>query len=153
MAETASKQDLLETCFQDLSAARRLAAARLPLVIAAAGGELAPLLKSLRQDYADEAERFEKTGYDLDGPENLWMAGIMDDAERDTKTIAPGPLLDTALIGAARKAVAADEVSLETAVAVARSIGEDEAGELVEEMRGRARQNDARLQRLLHRIA
>lgn len=153
MSKTASHRELMQACVQDLYAARRLAAERLVTAIGAAGPELAPILQALRQDYCAEAAKFEQTDYDLDGPENLWMAGIMDDAERDTKSIVKGPLLDTALIGAVRKAVAADEVSLETAVAVARSLGEEEDAKLVEEMRGRARQSDARLQRLLHQIA
>jgi hypothetical protein len=81
------------------------------------------------------------------------MAGVMDDAERDTRTIASGPLLDTALIGAIRKGLAADEVSLETGVAVARSLGKERDGELLEQMRERSAQSDGRLRQLLHQIA
>jgi len=153
MATTASKEDLLQACIQDLHAARRVAAGRLPAVAAAAGPELAPILRSVQQDFAAQAERLEATGHDLDGPENLWMAGIMDDAERDTKTVARGPLLDTALIGAVRKGLAADGVSLETGVAVARSLGKDREGELLEEMRELSGQSDGRLRQLLQQIA
>ena len=153
MGKTASKCDLMETCVQDLYAARRLAAERLSAVVEAAGPQLAPMLEEMRRDYAAEAGQFEATDYDLDGPENLWMAGIMDDAERDTQTIAQGPLLDTALIGAVRKALAADEVSLETAVAVAKSLGRQDDGQLLEKMRGRSRTHDGSLQRLLHQVA
>lgn len=153
MASTESKDDLLQACIQDLHAARGVAAARLPRVAAAVGPELAPILRTLERDFAAEAEQLEATGHDLDGPENLWMAGVMDDAERDTRTIASGPLLDTALIGAIRKGLAADEVSLETGVAVARSLGKERDGELLEQMRERSAQSDGRLRQLLHQIA
>ena len=153
MAITASKDDLLKACIQDLHAARDVAAARLPHVAAAAGPELAPILRIIQRDFAAEAEQLEATGHNLDGPENLWMAGVMDDAERDTRTIASGPLPDTALIGAIRKGLAADEVSLETGVAVARSLGKERDSELLEEMRERSAQSDGRLRQLLNEIA
>ena len=58
----------------------------------------------------------------LDGaPENLWMTGILNDADRDAQSHQRGPLLDTALIGALRKAKAAEIVSIETAMALAAS--------------------------------
>ena len=153
MADTESKDDLLQACIQDLHAARRVAAERLPGIAAAAGGELAPVLRTIRDDFAAEAEQLEATDHDLDGPENLWMAGIIDDAERDTRSIVRGPLLDTALIGAIRKGLAADVVSLETGVAVAQSLGKDGDSELLQEMHERSGQNDGRLEQLLLAIA
>ncbi len=70
-----------------------------------------------------QADTLRGTGEDLDGPPNLWMAGILDDAERDTRSIAAGPFPDVALIGAIRKAKAAEIVSYETAVATAETLG------------------------------
>ena len=57
------------------------------------------------------------------GPDNIWMSGMLEDAERDTKTVEPGPLLDAALVGAVRKMIAASVVSYETAIAVAARLG------------------------------
>lgn len=153
MASTESKAGLLQACIQDLHAARRVAAERLPRIAEHAGQGLAPILHELARDLAAEARALEATGHDLDGPENLWMVGIMDDGERDTRSIVRGPLLDTALIGAVRKGVAADGVSLETAVAVSRSLGEDELAGSLEDMRARSGQYDDRLRILLHQVA
>lgn len=153
MSKTASKEELLQACVQDLHAARQVAAERLPGVIGHAGPELARRLENLAETYDEEIRRFEGTGVSLDGPENLWMAGVMDDAERDTRSIARGVLLDTALIGAVRKGVAADSVSLETLVAVAQALGRDEIAALAQRMRERSGDHDARLRALLQEIA
>ena len=153
MADTESKDDLLQACIQDLHAARRVAAERLPGIAAAAGGELAPVLRTIRDDFAAEAEQLEATDHDLDGPENLWMAGIMDDAERDTRSIEAGVLLDIAIVGAVRKAIAADAVSLETALALANSLAKPEIAERVQAMRERRRAADEVLREALEALA
>jgi hypothetical protein len=49
------------------------------------------------------------------------MAGILDDAKRDARSNARGPVRDTALLGAVRKGLAATTVSYDTAVALAHS--------------------------------
>lgn len=54
---------------------------------------------------------------------NLWAAGILDDACRDVATTAQGPVRDIALIGAIRKLLASDIVSLETALHLAERHG------------------------------
>lgn len=155
MSETKTKtqDELLQACIQDLYAARQVAVERTPRVVGEAGADLAKLLNDLIETYRDEAEQFEGTDISLDGPENIWMAGVMDDAERDTRSIVEGPLLDTALIGAIRKGVAADSVSLETAIAVAHSTGRDDIAELTQRMRERSGDHDARLSALLQEIA
>ena len=155
MSKTMSKNqnELLQACIQDLHAARQVAVERTPCIIGEAGADLAKLLTDLVETYSDEAGQFEGTEISLDGPENIWMAGVMDDAERDTRSIVQGPLLDTALIGAVRKGVAADSVSLETAIAVARSLERDDIAELAERMREHSGDHDARLRALLQEIA
>lgn len=153
MSKTASKEDLLQACVQDLHAARQVAAERLPCLVGKAGSELAKLIERLAETYAEEARRFESTDISLEGPENIWMAGVMDDAERDTRSIVGGPLLDTALIGAVRKGVAADLVSLETAISVARSIEREDIARLAEHMREQSGEHDARLRALLQETA
>ena len=153
MSKTASKEDLLQACVQDLHAARQAAAGRLPCIVGEAGPELAKLIERLAETYAAEIRQFEETDISLEGPENIWMAGVMDDAERDTRSIVRGPLLDTALIGAVRKGVAADSVSLETAIAVARSLEREDIARLAERMREHSGDHDARLRALLQQIA
>ena len=153
MSQTATKEDLLQACVQDLHAARQVAVERIPCIIGEAGADLAKLLSDLVETYRDEARQFEGTDISLDGPENIWMAGVMDDGERDTRSIVAGALLDTALIGAVRKGVAADSVSLETAIAVANSLGRDDIAALTQRMWERSGDHDARLAALLQEIA
>jgi ferritin-like metal-binding protein YciE len=50
------------------------------------------------------------------------MAGVLDDADRDAGSHQPGPVLDIALVGAVRKAKAAEIVSYDTAIALARRL-------------------------------
>lgn len=129
MGSPTSRAELFELCVQDHCAAARLAAKHLPTVAAAAGEDLAPLVTRVAEEFAARPDAFARTVESLDGPENLWMAGVTDDALRDTRTIDKGPLLDIAIVGAVRKALGADEVSLETAIGLARALdrAEDEA--------------------------
>ena len=153
MSQTATREDLLQACVQDLHAARQVAVERLPGIIGHAGPPLAKRLQDLLETYGNETGEFEETDVSLDGPENIWMAGVMDDAERDTRSIVRGALLDTALIGAVRKGVAADSVSLQTAIAVANSLGRADIAALTQRMRERSGDHDARLAALLQEIA
>jgi hypothetical protein len=153
VSETKTQSELLQACIQDLYAARQVAVERIPCIIGEAGADLAKLLSDLVETYRDEARQFEGTDISLDGPENIWMAGVMDDGERDTRSIVAGALLDTALIGAVRKGVAADSVSLETAIAVANSLGRDDIAALTQRMWERSGDHDARLAALLQEIA
>lgn len=121
MTRIASAASLLHTAVQDLYAGKGDAAARLPrLADAARDAELVALLGAEAARAAAQTARLAGVGGDLSGPANLWMRGILDDAERDARTTEPGRLLDIALIGAVRKAKAAEIVSSETAMALAR---------------------------------
>jgi len=153
VSETKTQSELLQACIQDLYAARQVAVERIPCIIGEAGADLGKLLSDLVETYRDETGEFEETDVSLDGPENIWMAGVMDDAERDTRSIVRGALLDTALIGAVRKGVAADSVSLQTAIAVANSLGRDDIAALTQRMWERSGDHDARLAALLQEIA
>jgi ferritin-like metal-binding protein YciE len=62
---------------------------------------------------------------DVQGPRNIWLRAILDDAARDAETIAAGPLRDTALVGAFRKGKQAERVSYETAIGLARRLNND----------------------------
>lgn len=92
-------------------------------------------MAAYRNACAEHAERLKNAADDLDadvaGAENIWLNAILDDARRDTEMIAPGRLLDIALIGAVRKGLQAKRVSYETAIALARSLDLAAAGDLV----------------------
>lgn len=104
-----------------------------------AGADLASIVRTIHEDYSTKIEKLAELGATARGAANLWMAGIADDALRDTHTIRPGRLLDPAIIGAVRKALAADEGALENQPAVER----------LKDMRRRNRESDARLVELL----
>ena len=87
------------------------------------------------------------------GAENIWLRAILEDAHRDTTMIEQGPLLDIALIGAFRKGVQADRVSYETAIALARSLGLDDAERALTLSRDELAGTDETLADLLREIA
>jgi ferritin-like metal-binding protein YciE len=125
MTKTASRAALLHVAVQDLHAGKLAQAERLPAIAdAARGPELRALLEGEAGRAKVQAERLAVAGGDMNGPGNLWIAGILDDAERDAGSHEPGPLLDVALVGAVRKAKAAEIVSGETARARARVEGQ-----------------------------
>jgi ferritin-like metal-binding protein YciE len=136
MSTTRSPQDLLTVCIQDLHDGARQAAKRLPAVIEKATGSA---LRNVLDRVVASAERARAAlaalGRPLGGPPNIWMAGILDDAQRDTQSVEGGVLLDLAMIGAVRKALAATLVSYETAIAVAGELGEDAVQAAIEALR------------------
>jgi ferritin-like metal-binding protein YciE len=81
------------------------------------------------------------------------MAGVADDARRDTKSVEKGPLLDAAIIGAIRKAKAAQIVSYDTAVAVAATLQKADISETLKTIRKAAVSIDRRLARMLPKSA
>jgi ferritin-like metal-binding protein YciE len=132
MTLIASAAALLHTAVQDIHAGKRDAAARLPgIAEQASDPALVDLLHTEAQRAREQAERLEATGIGTTGPKNLWMAGILDDAERDGRSTQPGRLLDIALIGAVRKAKAAEIVSAETAIALAAELNDASSGAAV----------------------
>jgi len=127
LSKTETDQALLRTCIQDLFAGCRAFADRYPRVAEQAQNRaLRDELNQLVSHAAERAERLRSIDGAADGPANLWMLGILDDADRDTQTIAPGRHLDIALIGGVRKALVAEFVSLETGIALAGRIAQDD---------------------------
>lgn len=122
MSLTASRAALLHVALQDLRVGKALLIQRLPALADAAHDErLREVIERDRSNARHQAARMDELA-DLSGaPANLWMSGILDDADRDSKSHQPGVILDTALIGALRKAKAAEIVSTETALALAGS--------------------------------
>ncbi|WP_338446320.1 DUF892 family protein [Pelagerythrobacter marensis] len=128
MAETKTLDDFLQLCVWDLAAGARLLARRTPAVADKADEPaLRHSLGQLRSEAETCADRLFATTGERSGPENLWMAGILDDAERDTRTLPVGPLLDLAIVGAIRKALQAQRASLDTAQVVARQLADSAA--------------------------
>lgn len=124
MTKTSSRAALLHVALQDLHAGKLAQVERLPaLAEAAREPALRGLLAAEVERARAQAARLAGAGGDMGGPANLWMGGVLDDAERDARSHAPGPLLDVALVGAIRKAKAAEIVSSETAIALARAEG------------------------------
>lgn len=125
MGRTNTREALFTSCVQDLHAGELLLVERLPEILDYADDPpLRDILNAQITQSRLQAERLRASGEDVAGPPNLWMAGILDDAHRDTQSIVAGPLLDVALIGAIRKAKAAEIVSYETAVATAEALGD-----------------------------
>lgn len=129
MTTISSAASLLHIAVHDLHAGKQDAAHRLPGIAAKAHDPaLAELLRAEAARAAAQAARLAAIVVDTAGPKNLWTAGILDDAERDGRSTEPGRLLDIALVGAIRKAKAAEIVSSETAMALARELGDEAIG-------------------------
>jgi ferritin-like metal-binding protein YciE len=125
MTQTSSKAALLHIAAQDLHAGKLLLRERLPaLAETMTDAALRQLIGAELALAERQARRLATAAGDMAGPENLWMTGILDDADRDASSHQLGPILDVALIGAIRKAKAAEIVSSETAIALAGETGQ-----------------------------
>lgn len=154
MSKPATAAELLTVCVQDLHAGAVLLAQRLPAIAeAAATPALRDHLIGIAERSGEGARRYRATGEPIDGADNLWMDGILVDAERDTRDERYGSLRDVALIGAVRKALAARIVSDETAIALADRTGSRAVRDVAEREREQARADDARLRVLLDELA
>ena len=118
MTKTASMAALLHVALQDLRAGKALLVERLPaLETAATAAGLRDAIAAMRRRAGSAIARLDPL-HAAGGPDNLWMRGIIDDADRDARSHLPGPILDIALVGALRKACAAEIVSFDTAIAL-----------------------------------
>lgn len=157
MAEVETAEDLLIDALQDLHDAERAMAERLPgIADETSDAALRSLLDDDAVQSAEQQRRIatllERREAEVEGAPNIWLRAILDDAERDTETVARGPLLDIALVGAIRKGKQAERVSYETAIALARTLGGDDAPTL-EAIRDEEAATDARLAELLDQLA
>ena len=150
MGRTASYDELLTVCIQDLYAAEVILGDTLPTIVKHANAPgLATLVEQTSKRAVEAANDLAATRRHSGGARNLWMAGIVDDARRDTKSVEKGPLLDAAIIGAIRKAKAAQIVSYDTATAVAATLQKDDLVETLMTIRKDAIAINRRLARLL----
>ncbi len=154
MNKPQNRGDLLAVCIQDLHAGAVAVARRLPAIASAiTDPELGEVCRAIGQNAAADAMRLRSTGVDVDGPANLWMDGILSDAERDRKDERAGVLRDIALTGAGRKLLAARIVSDDTAMLLARATGADAILEAVSAERAEAVAADGQLHAILARLA
>lgn len=128
MSQTETLEALFAACLQDLRDGELLTTERAPAINeTTSDARLDALLTRNLAASAEQAKRIEVIGKALrietEGPDNIWMSGILDDAARDSEAIAPGALLDIALIGAFRKAKQSEIVSYATAILVAKALG------------------------------
>ena len=118
MTKTGNLAALLHVAAQDLRAGAEMLEERLPAVRDAATD--AALKAVIDRELTEARERVARLPGG--GPTNLWMKGVLDDADRDARSHQPGPVLDIALVGAVRKAKAAEIVSYDTAIALAERL-------------------------------
>jgi ferritin-like metal-binding protein YciE len=150
MSTARSAPELLHAALQDLHAGKADQAERLPVLAATCSdATLADAFTGEARRVADQADLIRRAGIAVDGPDNLWMAGVLDDAERDTRQTEPGRLLDIALIGAIRKGKAAEIVAWETAIALASEVKLDDLRALADTQRSEDIASDRRLAALL----
>ena len=156
MSKVSTTEALLLDCVQDLHGAETAAVDAYPAIFArTAAPELRQALEAHAGQSLEQAGRLERVaemlGQTARGPDCIWARGILDDALNDIRMVQPGPLLDTALIGAMRKLEQAEAVSYETAIAVARALGHEAAAELLAQTHDEELAMDARLRALLGR--
>lgn len=118
-----SRAALLHVALEDLHSGKIAQAERLGYIAAkCSDAALTDLVRREADRAAAQALRIREAKVAVAEPKNLWMTGILDDAERDTRQTQPGRLLDIALVGALRKAKAAEIVSSDTAMALASTL-------------------------------
>ena len=150
MTTSRSAPGLLHVALEDLHAGKIVQAQRLPdLAAKCSDACLVDLVRREAVRVTDQANRIREAGVNVAEPKNLWMTGILDDAERDTRQTQPGRLLDIALIGAFRKAKAAEIVSSETAMALAGVLGTGDLLTLIAAHRAEEMETDRQLRERL----
>ncbi len=145
MAEVNTLRGLLVDCVQDLREGEELTCTR--------AAKLRAILTRRAEQARARAQALDTIASGLGattrGPENLWMGSMFDDAGRDTEMVAPGPLLDAALIGAVRKMTVAALVSYETAIAAAHALGLADAAHALRQARTEESEADSQLAKAL----
>ncbi len=157
MADVNDIRGLMLDCVQDLYANETQTMKLLPAIMdGATASELKAALREHQELSQKQAQRLERIagtlGENASGPKCIWAGGILEDAQRDIKSVTPGPLLDAALAGAVRKLEQSEVVSYETALGVARAMGLIEAARLLEQTHGEEQAMDARLRTILEAV-
>jgi ferritin-like metal-binding protein YciE len=150
MAEVEDVRALLVMAVQDLGDAEAAMVERLAAVrVNARDAELQDIIAADETLSADQQQVLaaiaRELGAEPKGTRNIWLRAVLDDADNDAKTIAPGPLLDVALAGALRKGKQSERVSYETAVRLAERLDMDEAARALAAIRDAEAETDAAL--------
>jgi ferritin-like metal-binding protein YciE len=153
MSDTATSRDLLVVAVQDLHDAERAWVEKLPALADKASAGLSAFAGPELARSEEQAARLAQIAGDLDSPPdgapNIWLRGILSDAERDAQTIVAGPLRDIALVGAFRKGKQSERVSYETAIGLANALHLPEASRSLTLSRDEEARADAELEQLL----
>lgn len=156
MADTDTPRALLIVALQDLHDAETAWIERSEELQRNASYRIATYLAEEARAAQAQAERLAAAIAALDGevegPPNIWLRAILDDAARDADTIAAGPLRDIALVGAFRKGKQAERVSYETAIGLARRMHQDDLVRTLTVSRDEEARTDAALVLLLDAI-
>lgn len=125
MSETSTPKQLLIVALQDLYDAERAWLERLPRLFQRSPEALDAFIASEQDRSASQLRRLGEMLASFaagDAMPNIWLRAILDDARRDSETIANGPLRAIAMVGAFRKGKQAERVSYETAIGLARAL-------------------------------
>ena len=153
MTKTHSRDQLLIVALQDLADAELAWTEHSDDLARDAGPALARFLKDHLALSRAQRDRLIDSLRGLDAPiegdPNIWLRAIIDDARRDVRSTVAGPLRDVALIGAFRKGAQAERVSYETAIVLAKAIGDGDMAVRLTQCRDEEQAADDQLAALL----
>ena len=153
MSQTSTAADLFVVAIQDLLDAKQGWIERSGALSERAGRGIKTFLADEHARAQTHAQRLiellRERGAALNGPPNIWLRAILDDATRDAATIRAGGLRDIALCGAFRKGKQSERVSYETAIHLAERLGDAQARATLNACREEEVEADARLEQLL----
>ena len=158
MADVGTTRDLLILALQDLSDAESAMIERLPQVRRhAKDPAFAEVISGDERLSVEQRDSLKTILRALDappdGPRNIWLRAILDDADNDAATIAAGVLLDIALVGALRKGKQSERVSYETAIRLAARLDLPDAVARLTAIRDEEAATDTALAEILARLA
>ena len=149
MEKLRNQTDLLDLCLWDLAEGTRRVAEILPSVLEQVCNQsLKLLLQELLDEVISRSKKYFESSRSAEGPSNLWVTGLVEDACRDLQSIPHGRLLDMAIIGSTRKMLGAETASIETALALAGEGGDERADDITR-MREDCTKRDRALRDLL----
>lgn len=156
MSETSTPKALLIVALQDLLEGERAWLTRLPELRPRTPSALQETLAGEMARSQTQADRLEALlsvmPPDAPAAPNLWLNAVIDDATRDSETIAAGTLRAIAMVGAFRKGKQSERVSYETAIGLAEALGLTDAARDLAQSREEEVAADAELAELLRML-
>jgi ferritin-like metal-binding protein YciE len=147
-------QGLMVFGLQELYSAEQQALAAYPQIVQAVSSpELQQALQQHMQETQTQVQRLEQLaqqmGVSAQGETECAAAqGLITDAQRLVQMIAPGPVLDAAIIGAAQKLEHLEIAGYGTARTLAQQMGQTQAAEVLEQTLSEEKATDDRLTQL-----